>query len=274
MAAGILPGATMSMGIKPLEDYDSWDSLSHDLRAIAALGYEAVEFGTARPSHVDIGRLKTILTSAGLRVSGVGTGLAAVREGLSFTSLDGMVRETALARMREFSEFAGALNAPILVGLMQGTQKPGMELEWAMGAIADALKQSAEYASEYGTTVALEPVNRYESGYNNTVEEAIQTLSRVGSSRLSLILDTFHLNIEEVSIRDAISVGLPYLSHVHLSDSNRLAPGQGHIRFSEIMDVLRAGRYRGYLTIEIAPSAGIVTSARIARDHIMVDLKA
>lgn len=264
----------MSMGIKPLEDYDGWDSLSQDLRAIASLGYEAVEFGTACPSRVDIGRLRMVLKSAGLRVSGVGTGLAAVREGLSFTSHDGTVRETALARMREFAEFAGALSAPILVGLMQGMRKPGIELEWATHAITEALKQSVEYASEYGTTVALESVNRYESGYNNTVEEAIQTISRVGSSQMSLILDTFHLNIEEVSIRDAISVGLPYLSHVHLSDSNRLAPGQGHIRFSEVMDVLRAGRYRGYLTIEVASSAGVVASAGIARDHIMMDLKA
>ena len=119
-----------------------------------------------------------------------------------------------------------------------------------------------------GVRLALEPLNRYESDIVNNAEEGLALVEEVGHKSLGLLLDTFHMNIEEAqydtAIRSAARAGR--LFHIHLGDSNRLAPGQGHLDFPTILASLRAVDYRGYLSAELlAHPDGDAAAAKTAQ---------
>lgn len=80
--------------------------------------------------------------------------------------------------------------------------------------------------------------------------------------------DTFHMNIEEQSIYDAIKNARRYLAHFHLADNNRLAPGQGHLDFKKIIKALKEIGYKGFVSAEILPKPDQYTAAKLAIEHI------
>jgi sugar phosphate isomerase/epimerase len=94
-------------------------------------------------------------------------------------------------------------------------------------------------------------MNRYETNLINTVEQALDFLRDFRTSKL--LVDTFHANIEEVSIGRALLEAGEKLHHLHLADSNRLAPGRGHLNFQEIFSALRTLKFGGFVSAEIVP---------------------
>jgi D-psicose/D-tagatose/L-ribulose 3-epimerase len=119
-------------------------------------------------------------------------------------------------------------------------------MEW----LIELLKEAGEYAAERNVTFAIEPLNRYETNVANTVNEAIELARRVASPAVRVLCDTYHMNIEETSIRDAIVDAAGMLAHVHVSDNNRAIPGRAHINFDEVFSALRTIGYDGYVTLE------------------------
>jgi len=101
--------------------------------------------------------------------------------------------------------------------------------------------------------LTLEPVNRYESNFINTLQEGAEFIDRIGVSNIGLLADTFHMNIEEVSIYESIRQSKNYITHVHFADSNRWAPGYGHLDFQKIVETLKEINYQGYISAEILP---------------------
>jgi sugar phosphate isomerase/epimerase len=107
-----------------------------------------------------------------------------------------------------------------------------------------------------GTTarVLLEPLNRYESRYLNSVADCVDALTAVGSAHAGLLLDFFHSSIEEGDITEAISSGAHQIRHVHLADNNRLLPGRGSIDWATCLSALSSAGYDGYLNLECSTS--------------------
>ena len=144
----------------------------------------------------------------------------------------------------------------------------GSSPEEARRYLIEVLRRAAERARSHGIRLALEPLNRYESDIVNSAADGLTLLDEVGHSHLGLLLDTFHMNIEEPtyagSIEQVMAAGR--LWHIHLGDSNRLPPGQGHIPFGDIIAALRKSGYDGYLSAELFPrpdpdSAAAATAA-------------
>jgi sugar phosphate isomerase/epimerase len=131
-------------------------------------------------------------------------------------------------------------------------------MTWAGGAKAkakliDILHTGAEKAAEQGVRLVIEPVNRYEGDTVQTASEGLDLIEEVGHSHLGLLLDTYHVNIEESSLTEPFrqAMAADRLWHVHLGDSNRLPPGQGHLDFPGIVAALRETGYQGYLSAEL-----------------------
>jgi sugar phosphate isomerase/epimerase len=103
------------------------------------------------------------------------------------------------------------------------------------------------------TRFALEPINRYETNLINNVESGLEFLRRVKQNNVGLLLDTFHMNIEEASITESIKRAGGCLFHFHVADSNRWYPGAGHIDFRTIIDTLASIEYSGFVSAEILP---------------------
>ena len=112
------------------------------------------------------------------------------------------------------------------------------------------LKQVARYAEDKGVTLAIEPLNRFETSFINLTEQAVELLRLVDSPNLKLMMDTFHANIEEKSLGRAIETAGRDLVHLHANENDRGTPGSGHVPWGEIASALKKVKFSGTLTIE------------------------
>lgn len=239
---------------------------------IAALGYDGVELAIRDPNLVNAGELLRLVSAHGLKVPAIGTGQAWGEEGLSFTDPDPAVRAAAIQRVRDHAPLAARLDAAcgepgrtvIIIGLLRGIVKPGVDHEQAMDWLIEALQACADAAAPHGVRLALEPINRYETTLINTVSQGLALIERVGADNFGLLLDTFHMNIEEPSIKESIRACGDRIFHFHVADSNRWYPGAGHLDFESILEALFATGYQHYISGEFMPMPDADTSAREA----------
>lgn len=228
---------------------------------IARLGYEGVELAVRDPNSLDITRIQQVLASLGLEVPAIGTGQAYVEEGLSFTDADEAVRRQAIDRVKAHIDFARSLHAQVIIGLVRGRVQGDVFREQAMEWLIGALAECAQYAAP-DVPLVLEPINRYETNLINTVAESLELIRAVGANNIGLLFDTFHANIEEISIEEAIRLAGSRLNHVHVADSNRWYPGAGHLDFGKVIATLREIGYEGYLSVEAMPKPDADTCAQ------------
>lgn len=240
-------------------------TLTGDLEAniarIAGWGYEGVELAIRDPSLVDIETLAAVIDNHGLRVPAIGTGQAWGEEGLSFTSDDPAIRHSAIARIKSHIPLAKRLNAVIVIGLIRGITPAGQPHAQSMAYLVDALKECAGKAALCGVRFALEPLNRYETDLIHTVRQGLDLIERVDLPNFGLLLDTFHMNIEEPDMLESIRACGSKLFHFHVADSNRRYPGAGHLDFETLLRVLKAAGYDGFVSGEFMPLPDAVTAA-------------
>jgi D-psicose/D-tagatose/L-ribulose 3-epimerase len=116
--------------------------------------------------------------------------------------------------------------------------------------VVPILRELASYGQDNGVEILIEPLNRYNTPYCSTANDGIDIVRYVDHQYLQLMLDTFHMNIEETSFEESIILAKPYLKHIHLSDSNRKLPGKGHVNFTEIIKTLSDIGYSRYFGLE------------------------
>ncbi len=236
--------------------------LASNLSRIAAFGYDGVELAIRDPRQVDADALAGLLSAQGLAVPAIGTGQAWGEEGLSFTSDDPGVRAAAIERAVSHVPLASRLGAVIIIGLLRGITPKGQTHERSMEFLIEALRTTCAAAAEKGVRVALEPLNRYETDLIHTAADGLALVERVGAGNLGLLMDTFHMNIEEPSIEQSIRACGPHLFHFHVADSNRWHPGAGHLDFASILRTLVDVGYQGYVSGEFMPQPEADTAAR------------
>lgn len=162
-------------------------------------------------------------------------------------------RWKALGFMKKLIDVSAVVGSGIIGGVNYaasgyhtGKPRTQQEMEWS----ADYLRKAAEYAEQYHITIALEPVKRFESHFLNTAADALELLKLVDRPNLKVQLDTFHMNIEEADFSEAIESCGNELVHMHLVDSNRGAPGMGHVPWLEVFKALKKIGYEGAGCIE------------------------
>ena len=242
--------------------------LAGNLSRIAGLGYDGVELAVRDPRLVDEAALVELVRSFRLRVPAIGTGQAWGEEGLSFTSADPAIRAAALERACSHVPLAARLEALIIIGLLRGITPRGQAQAQSIEYLAEALRDLCRAAAEKNIRVALEPLNRYETDLINTMADGLALIERVGAPNLGLLLDTFHMNIEEVSIEQSIRDCGPRLFHFHVADSNRWHPGAGHLDFGSILRTLDETGYGGFVSGEFMPKPDAETAAELGLAHL------
>ena len=235
--------------------------LEINLTKIANFGYNGVELAVRDPKLLDIDALQAIIDKLELVVPAIGTGQAWGEEGLSFTDPDPEVRQKAIDRIKSHIPVASRFNAVIIIGLIRGVIKPGDEHPQAKRWIIDALRTCCEDAGKLGVKLALEPINRYETSLINNVDQGLQLIETVGMDNFGLLLDTYHMNIEEPVIEDSIRLCGDRIFHFHVADSNRWHPGAGHLNFTSILGSLLKSDYSGFISGEFLPYPDADTSA-------------
>ena len=219
---------------------------------LARLGYDAIEV-EGEPERQDTGRTRRLLEGAGLTVSSVCPNFTPQRD-LSHPNPG--IRKAALAYLRGVSEFSAELGAPLFIvaptayARLQPLAESHDEWQWAV----EGIRIIGEHAASLGVDLTLECWNRYGTYMLNRLDEGAKMWRETGLANGGIMADTFHMNIEERSIPGAILASAEILNHVHLSDSNRLAPGLGHLDFAEILRALREAGYGAGLAFELIPT--------------------
>jgi sugar phosphate isomerase/epimerase len=226
-------------------------NLGRNIANIAQLGYDGVELAVRDPQLLDIDVLEEALVKSDLPVPAIGTGQAYGEEGLSLTSRDERIRSSAIERIKSHAGLAAELGAVVIIGLVRGKSENGRQLQRTLDQFLESLGECA--GVDPAVKFAIEPINRYETDLINTVSSGLELVNRLGLENVGLLLDTFHMNIEEPDMLASIRQARERCFHFHVADSNRWYPGAGHIDFGEIMDTLNDIDYSGFVSAEILP---------------------
>ena len=244
------------------------EDFEKSVKKVADLGFDGAELAVRNPKDLKVEDVIKIIKENNLEVPAIGTGQAYGEEGLSFSDLSEVVRKIAVERIKDQIVFASHFNAQVIIGLIRGKIEEGVNRVEAEEWTINCLRKCTEFAKEYNIRLTLEPVNRYESNFINTLNEGVEFIKRVEVSNLGLLADTFHMNIEEVSIYDSIIQAKDYITHVHFADSNRWAPGCGHLDFAKIVQTLKKIGYQGYVSAEILPFPDPDNCARLTAETL------
>lgn len=226
--------------------------------------FDGVEISfVSGPETIDIPRMRGELDRLGLDVY-CSTGLSPATD---ITSLDKSIREAGIAYLRLCLETAQRLGSPILGGVTYAPwlhfPPPSEDLREYRNRSAAALREVAVIAGDMGVTLTLEILNRFETFMFNTVDEASAFLQQIDHPAVQLQLDTYHMNMEEDSLKQAILDAGDMIGHFHCAASNRKLPGQGHIDWGAIMAALDAANYQGGLVIETFPNPTVETGRTV-----------
>jgi D-psicose/D-tagatose/L-ribulose 3-epimerase len=132
------------------------------------------------------------------------------------------------------------------IGIFSGSGPTEDEFKWGV----DSMRQTAEYAATVGVTLGVEYLNRFECYFLTTIADDVRFVQAVDHPSCKLMYDTFHANIEERSLGDAIRTAAPHLCHVHISENDRSTPGVGHVAWKETFDTLKEIGYDGWMVVE------------------------
>jgi D-psicose/D-tagatose/L-ribulose 3-epimerase len=242
-------------------------------------GFDTVEIPVEDPSHIDPKRVKAGLDQAGL-VCGTACACMGPDRDLRGTTRQ---QQTGLKYMKAVLDQMVVLDCPALIGPVysavgRADAVPAPERRQQWRTVVKNLKNLCQYAHDKGRKICLEPLNRFETDFINTCDQALEMASDVNSPALFLHLDTFHMNIEEKNQAAAIRKAGKLLGHFHACGSDRGTPGGDHIDWKSIAAALREIRYDKDVVIEsftqdvkvIARAAAIWRQIEPTRDEIAV----
>jgi 5-keto-L-gluconate epimerase len=244
------------------------DDLGRCIDRCAGLGYDGVELALRHASQVDLSHVKQRLAATGLEIPCISTGQIFAADHLYFTHPEAGVRDQAVERVIEMIRLAAEFGAKVNTGRVRGVIHDGDSPNIACQRYIDCIQRCADIAEPLGVELIVEPVNRYEVNFINNCTEGLDLVRETRRRCVKLMPDTFHMNIEDASFRDAILAARDQIGYFHVSDSNRLAPGWGHIPFNDIFDALDEIGYDGWVTAEILPTPDPESAARQAAQFL------
>lgn len=220
---------------------------------IKSAGYDAIEIHIKEPSQIDSEKLQEYCQKTGLEVSAFATGMANVIDKLSFIDDRQEIRDKTVERVIDFVKLASKIKAGIIIGSLRGNIPDKLNRAKYDNRFYDCMSRILNVAEEKNVKIFLEAINRYENNYLNTAEETLEYIKPLDSDKLLVHLDTFHMNIEESDMAEAIKLCGDKLGYIHVADNNRKYVGAGAIDFSKVLEAAKSIGYKGYLSLECLP---------------------
>jgi D-psicose/D-tagatose/L-ribulose 3-epimerase len=245
-----------------LSSFRNLEPIQTTLENLSNAGFNSLEV-YGEPDSLDVDNLTHLLASYSVGVSGV-TGMWGHSSGYSkfrnmvtannelLTAAQNYVKKCILLCQRlGGSTFNICLfsSKTLVSDSNHKTLLPREKIKLA-SSIIGPLRELAKYARDYNIELLIEPLNRYSTPVCTEVEDAKYIIDLINQENVGMLLDTFHMNIEEDSIHNAIIRSNTMLKHVHISDNNRKMPGLAHIDFKSIIVALKKIKYSKYLTFE------------------------
>jgi D-psicose/D-tagatose/L-ribulose 3-epimerase len=217
-----------------------------DLRA---WGFDGIELPIFRPEGFPAAAVRRELEARGLACN---TSIALI-PGLSLITGDSAVRGRTLQHVADIIKAAADTGSTRLLGPVYSPvgELPGRRRtadEWQRAV--DAYQELTPTLDACGVTLGIEPLNRFETSFLNTVADGLALCDAVGHPRVGLLFDTFHANIEEKRVGAALRAAARHLKYIHISENDRGTPGTGHVDWPDVFRAIREIGYDEWLTIE------------------------
>ena len=231
---------------------------------VKQMGFDLFEFGIESTTDLDYTQAARVASDNGLAVSVC----AAMGPDRDLIHSDESIRKNGMEYVRHCIDAAKTLGARNVVGPLYSAvgrtwQSTEDERKRDTDLLVRQLGELSRHAGDSGVTLCVEPLNRFETSFMNLASQAIEVVDRVGHPACGILLDTFHMNIEERSIGDALRTAGSRVKHVHGCENDRGAPGSGHVPWNEVRDALKDINYDGPVVIESFTSK-VKTIARAA----------
>jgi sugar phosphate isomerase/epimerase len=229
-------------------------NLKIGIEMAARLGFDGVELSLRDPDTLDVKGLHKLIQDTGLKTAAIATGQSCLHDGLCLLSAEADKRKQTLERLRKHLRLAEKLGAHLIVGGVRGRSSgnPSQQQE-QKASMNEAVAVLAAEGRSLGVTIVIEPINRYETNYINTIDDGLAFIEEIGDTELKLVPDTFHMNIEEGDMTDSLVRAGSRIGYMHFADSNRRPAGQGHTNFVQVLAALVTAGYRGMITSEVLP---------------------
>jgi D-psicose/D-tagatose/L-ribulose 3-epimerase len=240
------------------------ESLAQVVPHVAEMGFDLIEVPIEAPGNIDYARAADMIRDHNLGVSVC----AVIGSDRDLIHPEKEIRDNGVAYVRHCIEAAQTLGGTNVVGPLYSAvgrvwQATAEEREQDLELLEQQLRGLAEYAADHGVVLCVEPLNRFETSFINLATQVVEVVDRVDHPACQAMLDTFHMNIEEQSLGDAIRTVGPRLRHLHSCENDRGTPGKGHVPWSDVAAALRDVNYDGPVVIETF-SAQIESIARAA----------
>lgn len=247
---------------------------------VKGMGFDWIEIPLEGLSDMDHKRGAEIIKAHGLGVSTC----AAMGPDRDLIHPEEAIRKNGMQYIRDAIDATHALGGTNLVGPIYSAvgrtwQATADERARDMDLLVRQLGALAPYAADKNVTLCVEPLNRFETSFINLAEQAIEVVDRVNSPSVQIMLDTFHMCIEEKSLGEAIRQVGKRLKHIHACENDRGAPGSGHVPWTDVAQALKNIGYNGPIVIEsftskvqsIARAAAIWRNLATSQDALAQD---
>lgn len=232
------------------------------LHKAANLGYDGIELMVRDPLVLDWQDMYAQILQAGLTVPQIVTGELYGADGLCLATADENVYRRAEERIHHIIDMASSFNAMVNIGRFRGQLGFLKGYDNPRAVAVERLRKVIQYARVKNVRMTIEPINRYETDFIHNAHEGLELLDEIGLSNCGLMLDLFHMNIEDPSIENGLQNSGEHLWHVHIADSNRYFPGSGHLNFDTILGALEQMHYKHFISAEILPIPDAETCAQ------------
>jgi len=253
----------------PSNAFVVWRGFEASIEKAAEFGYQGVELALMNAREVTSQILDQSLSRAGIEVSCISTGQVFANSGLYFTHPNPDFRDRVVKVFKELIDLSADYGSMVNIGRIRGFFSKDEARGITESRFIEITSRLCDYAANKNVTLIIEPVNRYEINFLNSVPETARICRQIGNKNIGLMPDVFHMNIEDEHIGLTLYEYKDLIKYVHFADSNRLAPGRGHLNFSEIISSLRRSEYEGWISLEILPEPDPDTAAREAAGYIL-----
>ncbi|MEH7415659.1 sugar phosphate isomerase/epimerase [Neobacillus drentensis] len=215
------------------------------------IGFDYLEICIEDPETIDVAAIRNHLNKTGVQALVCG----AFGPNRDISSEDAAIREQGIEYIKTCIDIAAELGSPLVSGPMYSAtgktrlltpDEKKQQWNWA----AENMKIVADYASEKSIRLAVEILNRFETDFINTVQQGLDFLELVDCDNVGFLLDTFHMNLEEKDIAEAIKLAGSKIFNFHSCENDRGTPGTGHIPWNEVFQALKEISYDGPVVIE------------------------
>lgn len=223
------------------------ETIATTIQRVAAIGYTKLEVA-GNPEQYDTKSIRKLMNDHGLSCWGSVTLMLGER---NLLARDEAQRAKSIQYVKDVVRMVKELDGhmvsvvPGTVGKIVPDGRPEEEWKWAV----EAMKEIYTYSEAAGVLLGIEPINRFETYFINRADQALALAEAVGPN-CGVCLDTFHMNIEEADMFDAIRKTKGKLTGFHVADNNRMAPGMGHLNWEKIVSTLREVNYNDVLSVE------------------------